>query len=178
VFIGDGDDAVYLGLVADGLARTFADAHRRYTRRINAREGWTGHFWQARFGSVAMDEDHLAAAVAHVIGNPVRAGLVPAPEDWPWSSARAYLAGAPAGLAATGPMRARFPDFAADLAGRSASAEAISRLRKAEHPGRPLSTHGFIAALEAETSRPLARRKPGPRPRDVRAAGELSKVSR
>jgi len=27
----------------DGLCRTFADAHRRYTGFINARHRWTGH---------------------------------------------------------------------------------------------------------------------------------------
>ncbi len=30
----------------DGLRRTFAEAHRRYTARIHAREQWTGHLWQ------------------------------------------------------------------------------------------------------------------------------------
>jgi REP element-mobilizing transposase RayT len=32
----------------DGLRRTFADTHRRYTGYINARNRWTGHFWQGR----------------------------------------------------------------------------------------------------------------------------------
>jgi len=32
-----------------GLRRTFAEAHRRYTGRINARFKWTGHLWQGRF---------------------------------------------------------------------------------------------------------------------------------
>jgi len=44
----------------DGLRRTFADAHRRYTGFINARHRWTGHLWQGRYGAVAMDEEHLA----------------------------------------------------------------------------------------------------------------------
>jgi putative transposase len=30
----------------DGLRRTFADAHRRYTGYINARLRVTGHLWQ------------------------------------------------------------------------------------------------------------------------------------
>ena len=33
---------------ADGLRRTFADVHRRYTGYINARNRWTGHLWQGR----------------------------------------------------------------------------------------------------------------------------------
>jgi len=38
----------------DGLRRTFADAHRRYTGHINARMKVTGPLWQGRFGSVVM----------------------------------------------------------------------------------------------------------------------------
>src|SRR6202008_681864 len=46
----------------DGLRCALAPVHRRYAGRANARERRTGHFWQGRFGCVAMDEDHLAAA--------------------------------------------------------------------------------------------------------------------
>ena len=53
---------------------------------INSRLRVTGHLWQGRFGSVVMDEDHLANAVRYVSLNPVRAGLVEKAEEWPWSS--------------------------------------------------------------------------------------------
>jgi putative transposase len=75
----------------DGLRRTFADAHRRYTGFINARHRWTGHLWQGRFGAVVMDETHLFHAMRYVSLNPVRARLVKRAEDWPWSSVRAHL---------------------------------------------------------------------------------------
>jgi len=39
----------------DGLARAVGEAHRRYTRYINAREGWTGYLWQERFCRYPMD---------------------------------------------------------------------------------------------------------------------------
>ena len=55
----------------DGLRRTFSDAHRRYTGYINARMRVTGHLWQGRFGSVVMDEEHLAHAVRYVSFNPL-----------------------------------------------------------------------------------------------------------
>ncbi len=70
-----------------GLARTFSETHRRYTRRINFREGWRGHLWQSRFASFAMDEAHLFRCVRYVELNPVRAGLSRSPAQWPWSSA-------------------------------------------------------------------------------------------
>ena len=41
---------------ADGLRRAIGEAHRRYTRLINFREGWRGHLWQERFASFPMDE--------------------------------------------------------------------------------------------------------------------------
>ncbi|MDQ6997862.1 MAG: hypothetical protein Q9M17_04030, partial [Mariprofundus sp.] len=40
-----------------------------------------------------MDEEHLAHAVCYVSLNPVRAGLVERPQDWPWSSAKDHLQG-------------------------------------------------------------------------------------
>jgi len=54
----------------DGLRQTFAEAHRRYTARIHARNRWTGHLWQGRFSSTAMDAAHYYAAVAYVALNP------------------------------------------------------------------------------------------------------------
>jgi putative transposase len=66
----------------DGLSRTFGFVHRHYTGYINARLRVTGHLWQGRFSSVAMDEAHLHAALRYVALNPVRALLVARPEDW------------------------------------------------------------------------------------------------
>ena len=40
---------------------------------------------------MAMDEQHLAAAIRYVLMNPVRAGLTEKAADWPWSSARELL---------------------------------------------------------------------------------------
>ena len=59
----------------DGFRRGIGEAHRRYSRRINFREGWRGHLWQGRFGSYVMDEKHLLAAVRYIEMNPVRAGM-------------------------------------------------------------------------------------------------------
>lgn len=48
----------------DGLRRTFRHVHRHYTGYINARMRVTGHLWQGRFSSVAMDEAHSSAPCA------------------------------------------------------------------------------------------------------------------
>src|SRR6202789_2286051 len=67
---------------SDGLRRALAPAHRRYAGHIHARRKRSGHFWQGRFGAVAMDEEHLGAALRYVALNPVRARLVARAEDW------------------------------------------------------------------------------------------------
>ncbi|MFI0846296.1 transposase [Mesorhizobium sp. IMUNJ 23232] len=100
---------------ADGLRATLAETHRRYTQFINDRNGWTGHLWQGRYGSVPMDEDHLAGALRYVSLNPVRAGLVRRAEDWPWSSVRAHFSGQGDGLVSVRPALDRYPDFASML---------------------------------------------------------------
>jgi len=157
---------VHLVLVpsdADGLRRALAAVHRRYAGILHARRRRTGHFWQGRFGAVAMDEDHLAAALRYVSLNPVRARLVTRPQDWRWSSARAHLSGADDGVTACDPVRERFPRFA-ELLAAEPDADAFARLRAAESVGRPLGDDRFLARIERATRRRLRTRKRGPKP--------------
>jgi putative transposase len=148
----------------DGLRRTFADTHRRYTGFINARHRWTGHLWQGRFGAVAMDEGHLLHAARYVALNPVRARLCDRSEQWPWSSARAHFAGADDELVTVAPLLDRIGDFAAFLGGEE-DQQATRALRMAETTGRPLGEPAWIGQLELATGRSLAPRKRGPKSR-------------
>src|SRR5438128_2838251 len=99
----------------DELRRTFRHVHRHYTGYINARLRVTGHLWQGRFSSVAMDEAHLVNALRYVALNPVRARLVGRAEDWRWSSASAHLAGKSDRFVDVAPALERVGDFAAFL---------------------------------------------------------------
>ena len=148
----------------DGLRRALAPVHRRYAGLVHARRRRTGHFWQGRFGAVAMDEEHLAAALRYVALNPVRARLVERAQDWKWSSTRALLSGKPDGLCALEPIAARFPHFA-DLLDLGPDHAAFDRLRRAESVGRPLGDAAFLKRIEAKTGRILRPGKRGPKPR-------------
>ena len=65
---------------ADALPRAVGEAHRRFTAFVNARARTTGHLFQARFASFAMDDAHLLNALRYLAFNPVRAGLAVSPE--------------------------------------------------------------------------------------------------
>ena len=64
---------------------------------------------QGRFGSLAMDEDHLIAAVRYVALNPVRARLVARASEWPHSSVRAHMAGWTTPWSAFSPCETELP---------------------------------------------------------------------
>lgn len=148
-----------------GLAHTFGELHRRYTGYINARRRTTGHLWQGRFGSVAMDEAHFVTALRYVALNPVRARLVAKPEDWPWSSTRALIAGKDDHVVTVAPAIERVGDFAAFLGEPFDEALSYAALRKAESVGRPVGSKEWLAAMEARTGLVLAAGKRGPRAR-------------
>ncbi len=189
-FFGDGDYALYRDLLAeharaagvevwawvlmpnhvhlilvppapDALRAALATVHRRYAGRLHTRLRRSGHFWQGRFGCVAMDEPHLGAALRYVALNPVRAGLVDRAIDWPWSSVHAQLGRVKDdGLTATAPVAARYPDFA-ELIAAGEDDMASQRLRRAETIGRPLGGEAFINGLEQASGRTLRPGKPG-----------------
>ncbi len=156
---------------ADGLRAGLGEAHRRYTRHVNFREGWRGHLFQSRFASYPLDDAHLLAAIRYVENNPVAARMAKRAEDWRWSSAASHIAGRlVAGdrltdLAALGlrlrnwraMLRHGWEAGDLDEAGE-ALAEAIeARLRT----GRPLGAAEWIAAQEAAMGRVSDARETG-----------------
>jgi putative transposase len=155
---------------SDGLRAALGEAHRRYTRHVNFREGWRGYLWQGRFASFPMDEPYLLAAARYVELNPVRARLARGAREWRWSSARAHLAGRDDGLVNVRPLLDLAPDWAGFL-GEGLSADDHAAIRTGERTGRPLGSPRFIARLEKRLDRKLARQRPGPKPKAKPRAG-------
>lgn len=145
-----------------GLGAVLRRTQGRYARAINLRQGRTGHLWQARFGSFVMDERHLLACARYVELNPVRAGMVTRPEEWPWSSARAHLGGPGDGLTDPAPLLERWPDWRSIVA-VALEDEALQAIRERERTGRPLGDRAFLARIGAASPgrrRGRPRRKP------------------
>ena len=147
----------------DGLRKALSATHRAYAGAVNARRRKTGHFWQGRFGCVAMDGAHTEAALRYVLRNPVRAKLARAPEDWPWSSAPALLRGRADGLTDTRAVKDQFGSIAT-LLGEMPEMDLLeAALRRAESIGRPLGGPKFLEKLERKLDRPLKAGKRGPK---------------
>ncbi len=111
-----------------------------------------------------MDEPHLLSAARYVERNPVRAGLVRAPKDWRWSSARAHLQGQSDGVVDVAPLLALVPDWQDYIDVEEPPSE-LEALRGHVNSGRPLGTASFVERLEALAGLTFRRRKPGPRPK-------------
>jgi len=149
---------------ADGLRRAIGEAHRRYTRMVNFREGWRGHLWQGRFASFVLDEPYLLTAARYVELNPVRAGLINSPSRYPWSSAGEHVRGRDDALVKVAPLLQLATNWRRFLT-RVVREEDLKLLRSHEHTGRPLGDEAFLASLEQNLGRILRRQKPGPKGR-------------
>jgi putative transposase len=143
IFFEDGDHEIYRDLLAE------------QTRKAGV-EVWAYCLMPNHV------QAHLMAAVCYVSLNPVRARLVSHAEDWPWSSARAHLAGADDNLVTVRPVLNRTSCFA-DLSLEDRG-EDFAALRRSEGSGRPVGTAEFVTGLERLLGRPIARRAPGPKP--------------
>ena len=78
------------------LSRGMRHLNGIYTQANNRRHGRSGHLFQGRYKGILVDRDNYLQELArYLVLNPVRAGMVKDPADWPWSSYRAMLGEVP-----------------------------------------------------------------------------------
>ncbi|HQL55224.1 MAG TPA: transposase [Phycisphaerae bacterium] len=146
------------------LAAAIGRAHFLYSQYINRLHGRSGHLWQGRFYSAALDEPHTWAALRYVECNPLRARLVRKPWRYAWSSAAAHVGEGPdaSGLLDLAAWAADWTParWRAQLAKPLTDAE-IARLRRCVHTGRPLATDKWLSKLERKLGQRLRPRPVG-----------------
>jgi len=76
---------------AEALAKAVGRTHFRYTQYINRFHKRSGHLWQGRFYSCALDTRHFWLAMKSIEQNPVRARLCRKPWRYEWSSAGVHV---------------------------------------------------------------------------------------
>ncbi len=122
------------------------DGH--YAGYFNQKYQRTGHLWQGRYLACPTDPAHFANTLRYVAQNPVRAGLVDDPADYPWSSTAALC-----GLRDDPILAEDFPsrNFVQDWGrwfGQPLADEVLERIRTATHRGVPYASKEFIQGLE------------------------------
>jgi putative transposase len=144
----------------DSLARAIGQAHKRYTRMKNFREGVRGYLFQDRFNSCVLDEKHLLAAGCYVECNPVAARMTKTACEYKWSSARYHCH-----LEESDPLirERRLPEMIDNWADYIAMTDEKMEwdIRKKTRTGRPAGDEGFIYQLETLAGRRLRIKKPG-----------------
>ena len=79
---------------ADSISKTFQSAGRKYVQYFNYTYRRSGTLWEGRYRATVIDsERYLLSVMRYIELNPVRAGIVAHPRDYPWSSYRCYAYG-------------------------------------------------------------------------------------
>lgn len=141
----------------ESLAKAIGRTNLIYTQYVNRLHNRTGHLWQNRFFSCALDERYFWTALRYVEENPVRAGLSRFAWSYPWSSASVHV-GKPnrtglidlrhwkslsKGLNWREILRTRHDD------------DDLSNFTDKHLRGRPLASDSFLSKLETKIGRRL-----------------------
>jgi putative transposase len=74
------------------ISRIMQNVNTSYTVYINRRYQRSGHLFQGRYKGIIVDKDEYLATLSRYIHlNPVRVGIVMKPEEYKWTSYRAYI---------------------------------------------------------------------------------------
>lgn len=133
------------------LQESIGRTNHRYSIYFNKLYDRCGHLWQGRYFSCVLDEEHFIYALRYVDQNPVRAGIVSDPSDYPWSSASAHIGQTDYSGLLDLEWWKSFQGFSEwrQLLQTRLPAPAVERLRCHSITGRPLGSDEFVKRMEA-----------------------------
>ena len=161
----------------DGISRMMQHLGRRYVRYFNHVHGRTGTLWEGRLEAcLVQDTAYLLHCYRYIELNPVRAGMVSDPADYPWSSYRVNALGLESDLCTPHEIYCALGQGAERLAAyrglfaAHVDDEPIADIREATRRGHALGDQQFAREMEARTGMRLRTGKPGPKAKEE--AGE------
>ena len=159
------------------LSRLMKRLAGRQTRYVNRREDRSGTLWESRYKSSPIQTDeYLLACCRYVDLNPVRAGMVAAPQDYRWSSYRmkagwdrpAWLDPDPCYVALGQTRQYRFGRYRRFVKNAIPKGE-WALIHQAVNRNQLTGNHRFIDQVERITGRRIEPRNPGNQPLAMRA---------
>lgn len=83
------------------IAKILCEVKGGFSQVFNAHFGRSGHFWRSKsYYRIVEDENYAIAILHYNHHNPVRAGMVINPEEWPYSGYKFHILGQRYGLIA------------------------------------------------------------------------------
>jgi putative transposase len=154
---------------SEGIPLMMQSLGRSYVRYFNRRQQRTGTLWEGRYRSTLIQaERYLLACMVYIDLNPVRAGMVGQPADYPWSSHLHYIGRRPDKLITPHPLYWEMGNtpFARDLAygelvQSGTGQDQQQALTDATSRGWALGEPSYIAELQRRTPRRVAKAKAG-----------------
>jgi putative transposase len=169
---------------AQACATLMRTLGQRYAQYFNRRYERSGALWEGRYRSCLVDSSaYVLACYRYIERNPVRAAMVSAPAAYRWSSFDGNCGRALNRLLTP---HVEYLALAADEGSRQRAywrmldqpdePGVLAAIRDATNGGMALVGAALKAKLQAESGRPLERRKPGPAPQEKPSLDTLTRV--
>jgi putative transposase len=154
---------------SEGIPAMMQSVGRRYVRYFNQQQGRTGTLWEGRYKSTLIQaERYLLACMVYIDLNPVRAGMVRDPADYPWSSHNHYVGRRNDRLVTPHPLYWELGNtpFArdaayAELVRTGISTQQQNALTDSALRGWALGQADYVADLQRRTARRVSKTKVG-----------------
>jgi len=153
---------------SDDLTRWAHWLFTSHAHRYRIKHDTTGHVWQGRFKTFAIQRDqHLLTVLRYVERNALAGKLVVRAEEWQWGSLRWRMrAASPLAL---GPCPIELPSYWVDYVNQAHSAVELNELRTCVNRQRPFGSQDWVnEAMERQQNHqsldPIGRprkKKPG-----------------
>ena len=152
-----------------GLGRMMQWLGRQYVPYFNHKYQRTGTLWQGRYKTAVIDSERYFLTCSRYIElNPVRAGMVPSPIDYAWSSYQHHIGARTDPLITDHPLywalgNTPFEREAAykALAEQALTFDELDKMRKSAIKGWAIGSDAFKAQLEKHAARRVTPGKRG-----------------
>jgi putative transposase len=157
----------------DGVPRMMQSVGRSYVRYFNGKYARSGTLWEGRYRSTLIQaERYLLACMVYIDLNPVRAGMVADPAEYPWSSHAHYVGRRADRLVAPHPLFWELGNtpFArelayAELVRSGLSAAQQQALTDSAMRGWALGEQDYVQDLQRRTERRIVKSRAGRPPK-------------
>lgn len=160
--------------VEQAVAKMMQSLGRNYVRYYNHTYKRSGTLWEGRYKSCLVESgEYLFYCYRYIEMNPVRAGMVNFPGEYPWSSYRANTSSLQSSLRTPHPLYLQLGDtdetrferyqqmFAADL-----DNHVLHDIRSSVNKGMVYGSDRFKDEIEANLKRRVRALKPGPKAKE------------